>query len=730
MDNPVSEDSLFDTYKSLFNYNSEACFALNMRGEFLLVNPAAEILTGYSDKEFFHLSYEDLIEKQDRKVTIKKLEGLLNGDKDSVEVSIRNKQGEKIDLSIVAVPIFRAKRPMGIVGVAKDVTQQNYMEFLVKEQNKILKMIVDGTNYTTILDEIVSIVEKVAKGSHCSVMIADKEQNKLYTASSPKLPSEFATFINGIPIGPKSGSCGTAAYFKQRIIVSDIAVDPLWEDYRDEALAHGLKACWSTPVFDSFNNVIGCFAIYHSKPNTPNPKYIKLIEEATYLTSLVIQRSMAEEKIQHLAYHDELTGLPNRRFFEEKLKAAIADFQPANNNQHLALLFMDLDRFKFINDTLGHHVGDILLKQFAERLNKCIQKRETVSRQGGDEFTVLLRNVTEEEVRKKAKKIIQILSSPFLIDGHEIFITPSIGIAMYPKDSENNVTLIRNADIAMYEAKKEGRNNYQFYNEKFDFQSSDLFLLETELRKADISKHFKLHFQPIVDLKTNAATSAEALIRWQHPELGLISPEKFIKIAEDTGLIIPIGEWVLREVCQELKARQERGLSPMNFSVNLSLRQFFDISFVSTVASILTEEGINPAYITLEITESMTMDVEKATQILYQLKDLGVEISIDDFGTGYSSLQYLQKFPIDYLKIDKSFIQNIGENMDDCSIASTIIVMAHNLGLKVIAEGVETEEQVSVLKGMNCEKAQGYYYSKPLPLNELHLIESDLGSWL
>ncbi len=725
MDNPFRNDSIFDIYKTLFNNNSDPCFALSINGEFLLVNHAAEMLTGYSKEEFIKFSYLDLIDKRLIENTLKRMERLLNGQVENTDIIIRNKQGESIEISLVVLPIYSGDKTIGIIGVAKDVTKKNYIESLVKEQNKILKMIVNGTKYTLILDEIVSIVEKFSPDCLCSVMIADQETNKLYTASSPKLPDEFINVINGIPIAPNAGSCGSAAYCKQPVIVEDISTNSLWMEYRDIALKHGLHACWSTPVYDSNNDVIGCFAIYHRKPTAPSDINIKLIEEATYLTSLVIQRGMAEEKIQRLAYHDDLTGLPNRRVFAESLKVAIAGFKPISNNRHLALLFMDLDRFKVINDTLGHHIGDELLKVFADRLKKNLGNSGIVSRQGGDEFILLLENITEEEVIAKANKVIDILSSPFLIGGHEIFITPSIGISMHPKDGDDDVILIRNADIAMYEAKKKGRNNYQFYNEKFDFQSSELLVLETELRKADISKHFIIHFQPIIDLTSNAVAGAEALIRWQHPKFGLISPEKFIRIAEDTGLIIPIGEWVIRKVCQDMKERIRKGFFPINFSVNLSLRQFFDSNLVTTMANIIKEEGIEPSNITLEITESMTMDVEKASQILYQLKELGVKISIDDFGTGYSSLQYLQKFPIDYLKIDKSFIQNIVVNKDDYNIASTIIVMAHNLGLKVIAEGVETEEQVEILKGFRCEKAQGYYYSKPLPLDQLRLLEEE-----
>ena len=725
MDNPFRNDSIFDIYKTLFNNNSDPCFALSINGDFLLVNHAAEILTGYSNEEFLKFSYVDLIDERLIENTLNRIKRLLNGQVENTDLIIRNKQGESIEISLVAFPIYSGDQTIGIIGVAKDVTQKNFIESLVKEQNKILKMIVNGKKYTLILDEIVSIVEKFSPGCLCSVMIADQETKKLYTASSPKLPVEFSNFINGISIAPNTGSCGTAAYYKQPVIVEDISTNLLWIDYRDIALKHSLRACWSTPVYDSNKDVIGCFAIYHHIPTAPSDIDKKLIEEATYLASLVIQRGMAEEKIQRLAYHDDLTGLPNRRVFGENLKVAITDFKPINNNRHIALLFMDLDRFKVINDTLGHHIGDELLQVFADRLKKSVGNNGIVSRQGGDEFILLLENITEEEVKDKANTVIDILSSPFLIGGHEIFITPSIGISMHPKDGDDDVTLIRNADIAMYEAKKKGRNNYQFYNEKFDFQSSELLVLETELRKANISKHFILHFQPIIDLKTNAVASAEALIRWQHPKLGLISPEKFIRIAEDTGLIIPIGEWVIRKVCQEMKERIRKGLIPINFSVNLSLRQFFDSNLVTAMANIIKEEGIEPSVITLEITESMTMDVEKASQILYQLKELGVKISIDDFGTGYSSLQYLQKFPIDYLKIDKSFIQNIVVNKDDYNIASTIIVMAHNLGLKVIAEGVETEEQVQILKGFRCEKAQGYFYSKPLPLEELCLLEEE-----
>ncbi len=380
-------------------------------------------------------------------------------------------------------------------------------------------------------------------------------------------------------------------------------------------------------------------------------------------------------------------------------------------------MFIDLDRFKNINDTLGHSIGDVLLQAVANRLIGCLRKGDSVSRLGGDEFAIFLTGVTHKEVGEIAQRIITSMSESITLDHIEIFITPSIGISMYPEDGDDIEALLKHADAAMYLAKEQGKNNYQFFSEELHQILAKKLQLERELRKALDEKQFTLHYQPKIQLQTGQIIGMEALIRWEHPDLGLIPPIQFIPIAEETGLIVPLGEWVMRTACQQIKVWQEAGFTQLAVAVNISLRQFMQNNLIEMITSILEETGLSPQCLELEITESMALNVDYTIRILNRLKGLGISISIDDFGTGYSSLSYLSQFPIDRLKIDQSFVRNL--NPRNQAIIKTIIHMAHNMKIAVIAEGVETQEHVDFLKEQMCNEVQGYFYSKPLPTKEI-----------
>ncbi|MBP1931674.1 putative bifunctional diguanylate cyclase/phosphodiesterase [Ammoniphilus resinae] len=432
----------------------------------------------------------------------------------------------------------------------------------------------------------------------------------------------------------------------------------------------------------------------------------------------ITERKQAEEMIKYMAYHDSLTQLPNRNLFNERLKQALANAE--RNEANVAVLFIDLDRFKVINDSLGHAFGDLLLKSVSHRLQGCLREYDTIARQGGDEFTVILYDCSQESAKIVAERMISELAYPFVLNNHEVTISPSIGISLYPIDGTNPDTLIRNADRAMYQAKDQGKNNYQFYEKDMEAQYTKRLKLENDLRKALARKEFVLYYQPQVDIRNHEVIGVEALIRWNHPETGFISPAEFIPLAEETGLIVPIGEWVLYTACLQNKAWQDAGFNPMRMSVNLSARQFRQADIDVLVARVLKETGLDPQYLDLEITENMSMfDVDMTTEILQKLKRLGVSISIDDFGTGYSSLNYLKRFPIDSLKIDQSFVHDIHSDTDDAAIVKAILAMAHSLDLKVVAEGVETERQLSFLKEQRCDQAQGYYFNRPLSAEHL-----------
>jgi diguanylate cyclase (GGDEF)-like protein/PAS domain S-box-containing protein len=439
----------------------------------------------------------------------------------------------------------------------------------------------------------------------------------------------------------------------------------------------------------------------------------------------------AQEQITRMAYYDSLTNLPNRLLFRDRLQLAISHAE--RHRSLFALLILDLDNFKRINDSLGHRVGDMLLKEVAQRLIDSMRSTDaivrqsveefdtTVARQGGDEFTILLTEINHvQHAARVSQRFLEALTLPFMLDGHEIFITASIGLALYPLDGKDLDSLLKNADIAMYHAKEKGRNTYQFYQQSMNVAALERLALEGSLRKALEQNEFALFYQPQMDIGTGRIVGVEALIRWKHPERGMVPPVEFIPLAEETGLIAPIGEWVLNTACQQNKEWQKQGTSRLCVSVNISGQQFRMQNISQTVTRALEMADLDPRYLMLEITESTIMQhTEEIMAMFHELTGLGVRFSIDDFGTGYSSLSYLKSFPLHELKIDRSFVKDINTNADTAAIAKAIIAMAHSLKLKVVAEGVETEQQLKLLSDEGCDEMQGYLISRPIPAGEL-----------
>ncbi|HEX8652255.1 MAG TPA: EAL domain-containing protein [Pyrinomonadaceae bacterium] len=442
----------------------------------------------------------------------------------------------------------------------------------------------------------------------------------------------------------------------------------------------------------------------------------------------ITDRKQAEQQLHHDAFHDVLTGLPNRALFMDHLNLAIARAQ-RREDQMFAVLYLDLDRFKVINDSLGHMIGDQLLVEIARRLDGCLRPGDTVARLGGDEFTVLIDDIKDEgEAIYVAERIKKELAKPFNLSGREVFTTLSIGIAPSTTGYERAEDMLRDADTAMYRAKSMGKARHEIFDKAMHARAINLLQLETDLRKAIEHQEFFIQYQPIVDLDNFNLRGFEALVRWRHPERGFISPIDFIPVAEETGMIIQIGEWVLREACRQIKRWQVVFPSdpPLFISVNLSGKQFTQVDLIHEVAYILSETKIDPHSLKLEITESMVMEnIEAATEMLEELRALGVQLSIDDFGTGYSSLSYLHRFPIDTLKIDRSFVTQMSENNENAEIVRTIVMLAQNLGMDVVAEGVETNEQLALLRKLGCENGQGYFFSKPLDVAGAEKIIAD-----
>ncbi|MEI1377980.1 EAL domain-containing protein [Nostoc sp. UHCC 0926] len=442
-------------------------------------------------------------------------------------------------------------------------------------------------------------------------------------------------------------------------------------------------------------------------------------EESTLLTmaaSIIStqQRQQVEEKIRYQALHDLLTGLPNRLLFNELLGKTLPN--ATRNGESLAVIFLDLDRFKVINDTLGHTLGDQLLQSVTQRLKDLLRGGDTIARWGGDEFTILLPRVNDiEEVNQVAQRILQALEDAFHLQGHELYVTASLGIALLDDNSPDAETLIQHADAALYYAKDKGRNNYQFYSVSLSAKNPELLTLEKSLRYALERSEFTVYYQPRVNIVTGEITGMEALLRWQHPEMGLVAPSVFIPLAEESGLIVPIGEWVLRTACSQNKTWQDAGLPPMMIAVNLSLKQFCQPKLVETVAKVLEQTGLEPRFLELEITETTAIENLNFTRtVLQNLQQMGVYISIDDFGTGHSSLSRLQLLPLHNLKIDKSFIQDLTQDVKVAHIIKAIVSLGHSLGLKLTAEGVEKEEELEFLKSINCEEVQGFLLYRPL----------------
>ncbi|MDE2358372.1 MAG: EAL domain-containing protein, partial [Betaproteobacteria bacterium] len=416
---------------------------------------------------------------------------------------------------------------------------------------------------------------------------------------------------------------------------------------------------------------------------------------------------------------DELTGLPNRNLLRDRLEHGIAIAR--RNQTSMATVFIDLDRFKIVNESLGHAAGDRVLRMISQRLRLCAREDDTVARQSGDEFVVVLANQgSDADITQVLQRILAAVGEPTVVDGREFHISCSIGVSLFPQDGNDGATLLRNADVAMYRAKERGRNNYQFFAEEMNDRIQARLLLEEGLRRGLERGEFVVHYQPRLDVSSGAIVACEALVRWQHPERGLIYPGQFISFAEEQGLIVPLGEGVLRVACEQAKAWQDAGIPPIRVAVNVSAHQFKAHDLVASIVRILKETGLESRYLELELTESAIMEnAEEGVAMLATLKELGVTLSIDDFGTGYSSMSYIKRFAIDCLKLDRSFVRGVPGNEDDVAIVLAILQLGHSLGLRLTAEGVETEEQLDFLRTRGCDEYQGYLYSRPLPADRM-----------
>jgi diguanylate cyclase (GGDEF)-like protein len=582
----------------------------------------------------------------------------------------------------------------------------------------------------TIASAVPRIIQTIceAMGWHCGARWKwDKDTGLLrcrdcWGIDAPEIQEYLAACLTHRlkPEGGGKGLVRQAFVTGKPVSITDITSEGSFERMALAARA-GLHGGFAFPLLLG-SEVHGVMEFFHRDARAPDETLEQIAQSIGSQIGQYIVRKQAEEAVQFVATHDALTGLPNRVLFNQSLDRALA--LAKRHERRLAVLFIDLDRFKLINDTLGHDAGDTLLMEVAQRLTGSLRASDTVARLGGDEFVVLVEEVSEPAtIIDIAQKLIHALAEPLTLSGHEYRVTASVGISSYPDDAADIQGLLKNADIAMYRAKEQGRNNFQFYSTRMNVHSVERLSMEAGLRRALERDELVLHYQPKLDLRSGKVTGVEALVRWQHPEHGLVPPVKFIAVAEESGLIVPIGQWVLQTACRTHRAWSEAGLPHVRMAVNLSARQLLHVDLVKEVGGVLERTGCEPGCLELEITESMVMqNPGRAVELIRGLKGLGIAISIDDFGTGYSSLAYLKRFPIDSLKIDRSFINDLPRDPGNMAITRAVIGMAHSLKLTVIAEGVETREQLEFLRGHECDEMQGFYFSRPVPEAQLRAL--------
>ena len=637
-----------------------------------------------------------------------------------LEFSRIGEDGSEAWVSISGEPIFGpAGAFKGYRGVGRDITARKRAEETIRSHALMQRLIAEfgqealaGPELTALLDRATELVTSTLRIEYSSVLEYEPAARQATYRAVSGWPREW---IGARTIVLQPGRrLERVVSCREPVVIDDYAAPREYSPSRLVALGVGSGA--HVPIFGQ-GAVIGVLSAHSRERRRFTEDEVSFLRSVANILAIAIERKRAEDRLTHLAQFDTVTGLPNRHLFRDRLGQAIV--QARRNGRLAGVLFADLDRFKTVNDTFGHAIGDKLLAQVASRLTECVRAGDTVARLSGDEFAVALSSLAKaDDAGIVAQKIVQALAAPFELDGHEAYISASIGIALHPADGDDPDALIKNADTAMYRAKEQGRNCYQFYLPEMNERLVERLQLETRLRGALDRGEFRLHYQPKARLDTGAISGFEALLRWQSGNR-LVPPLDFIPILEDTGLIVPVGEWVLRAVCGQLRDWEDQGLVPRPVAVNVSARQFQDRNFAALVGRILREARVAPDLIELELTESLLMsDAEEAVQMLRELKRLGVGLSVDDFGTGYSSLAYLKRFPLDTIKIDRGFIRDAISDPDDATLTLTIINLAHSLKVRVVAEGVETQGQLKFLREHGCDEMQGYLFARPLEVTD------------
>lgn len=669
---------------AIFGSIADALIATDGAGRITFMNPVAETLTGWraGDGEGKDLSEVLRIVRENGEGEGCFLHELMQAaSRESVKARalLVRKDGGEVPADVNLSPV-RDERDtgVGLVIVMRDITERKRGEDALKRSRDF---------YLTLLDEFPTFIRRSDVDRQVDYL------NRAWSNFTGRRPEEEMGngWTDGIHPDDLQRAMETyAEAFEAR--------EPFETVYR--LRRHDDQYRWVIDFGRPFRDLDGNFAGY--------------INSCRDITERILQ----EQQLAHMATHDPLTNLPNRVLFNDRLKQAIVEAE--RHECMVAVLFLDLDSFKLINDTHGHETGDQLLRAVAKRLSACVRSVDTIARLGGDEFIIVLPEVShEQDIAQVAQRILDGFRAPYLVEGHEFFMSASVGITVFPLDDRDINNLLKNADIAMYTAKERGRNRYQFYTPSLNERVSKRLAFERDLRRALEREQFTVHYQPKMNVASNRIVGMEALVRWEHPERGLIAPSDFIPLAEETGLIVPIGEWVLHRACAQNRCWQAAGFPAVHIAVNVSGRQFRRHNLIGSVTRILKETGLDSRFLELELTESALMDDEETSmRMLSEIHHMGVGVAIDDFGTGYSSLSYLKRFPIGTVKIAPTFVHDIASGTTDGTVASAIIAMAHNLRLSVVAEGVETEEQLLYLQSRRCDLMQGYYFSRPLPPRE------------
>ncbi|MBU9714926.1 EAL and GGDEF domain-containing protein [Evansella tamaricis] len=669
-------------FKELLENFTEAIYVISLEGCFIDYNDGFSSLVGPGEN-YLNTNFLEIVHPEDLDIAKNGFVKTLQGEVLKEErLRIFSSSGKVKSIITSKVPLNgKNGNLIGILGIAKDITTEIELQSKITQQNN---------RYRSLLKNSSSV--NVILSETGDVMYRSPSVEKVIGYKPNELPGPFFSIVHPDDLDFVMARFHHILENPMETVVVDVRIQHKNGSWRT------IHAICNNLVEDP--DVNGIIINYHD----------------------VTEMREAQEKIHHMAYYDYITDLPNRRFFEERLDKELQ--KAKSNNSHLAVLFIDIDRFKYINDTLGHDIGDKVLIELAKILSSFVSKKDVVARMPGDEFMILLPNIdTRTFPEDLAARILRRLKQPIIVDQYELFVTTSIGITIFPDAGEELTILMKNTDLAMYEAKESNENSYTVFTPEMEKTHSRKFTLQNDLRRAIINDEFELYYQPKVSATTLEVVGAEALIRWNHPKYGVLSPGDFIPLAEDIGLIVPLGEWVFETVCEQIKKWENKGFPPMIVSLNFSASQMLQKGLVSTVGRLLDDSQVDGKWIEIEITESLILERDnEVLKKLEGLKELGIHIAIDDFGTGYSSLSYLRKYKFNTIKLDKSFINDIHTSIDNQAIIEFMIRLSNQLNMKVVAEGIELEEQLSVLKTLNCDELQGFLFSKPKPVAEFEKL--------